>query len=58
VFVMTTGGAFAVVHRFAAGEGAYPLARLTVGLDNALYGTTYAGGKGNAGTIFKIVLIP
>jgi len=55
---MTTGGAFAVVHRFAAGEGAYPLARLTVGLDNALYGTTYAGGKGNAGTIFKIVLIP
>lgn len=44
---------FKVVHRFNWNDGANPLAGLTVDGSN-LYGTTSAGGKFGAGTIFEI----
>ena len=34
--------------------GAYSYAGLVLGTDGSLYGTTYQGGAGNAGTVFKI----
>jgi uncharacterized repeat protein (TIGR03803 family) len=49
------GGAFAVLHSFAAGsDGASPYAALIQGTDGYLYGTTANGGASGYGTIFKI----
>jgi uncharacterized repeat protein (TIGR03803 family) len=44
---------FSVVHRFNWSNGANPLAGLTVDGSN-LYGTTSAGGRFGAGTVFEI----
>ena len=49
------GSGFAVLKNFDApttGGGSY--ARLTQADDGVLYGTTYLGGNGNAGTVFKL----
>jgi uncharacterized repeat protein (TIGR03803 family) len=61
IFKITPQGAFVLVHTFSkmAGytnaDGSYPQAKLTLGHDGALYGTTVAGGtNGNYGTVFKI----
>ena len=56
VFRVTTNGTgFAILHHFvlAADEGEVPF-MLIQATDGALYGTTYAGGTGNRGTVFKI----
>jgi uncharacterized repeat protein (TIGR03803 family) len=44
-----------VVHSFGGGvDGAYPYASLIQAADGNLYGTTYAGGSNNSGTVFRI----
>jgi uncharacterized repeat protein (TIGR03803 family) len=52
------GSNHTVLHHFAGpdGDGSRPGAgaRLVVGLDGALYGTTYAGGQHDQGTVFRI----
>jgi uncharacterized repeat protein (TIGR03803 family) len=49
------GSNYTVLHHFgAAGDGASPQAGLVIGKDGALYGTTFAGGASNLGTIFKL----
>jgi uncharacterized repeat protein (TIGR03803 family) len=50
------GSGFEVMHIFAgvAGDGQNPKAGLIEGSDGALYGTTYYGGTGRAGTVFKL----
>jgi uncharacterized repeat protein (TIGR03803 family) len=46
---------FSVIYSFTGGgDGAIPQAALIQGSDGYLYGTTYAGGANNSGTIFKI----
>src|SRR5207247_7895781 len=55
VFRITTNGAFASLFSFAQTNGSDPTARMAVGTDGALYGTTYFGGtNGGLGTIFKL----
>ena len=45
-----------VVHAFTGGaDGSYPFAGLVLDATGNLYGTTYSGGTGNVGTVFKIV---
>jgi uncharacterized repeat protein (TIGR03803 family) len=48
---------YQVVRSFGApgsGDAATPLAWLTLGRDGAFYGTTFAGGTNNSGSVFKI----
>lgn len=56
VFKMTAAGAVTTLHAFGGGTGigAYPYAGLVQGSDGNFYGTAYAGGVSNYGTIFKI----
>jgi uncharacterized repeat protein (TIGR03803 family) len=68
VFEITTNGALTTVYTFSAenydasstgkadtnSDGANPTAALTLGSDGSFYGTTYAGGSGGSGTLFKV----
>jgi uncharacterized repeat protein (TIGR03803 family) len=51
---MTPGGSLTTLHSFQAAEGSGRQARLTLGPDKNLYGTSQDGGSSNLGTIFKI----
>jgi len=51
------GTGFMVMHSFTGApmmDGAFPTASLIQGSDGLLYGTTYAGGSANLGTIFQM----
>jgi len=56
--IATNGTGYTVIHQFAGspGDGAFPSFNgvLTEGADRALYGTTFAGGVSNLGTIFRL----
>ena len=63
VFKMTSAGVLTTLHSFAPvsgqvpytnSHGANPETGLVEGTDGAYYGTTYNGGTGGAGTIFRI----
>ncbi len=59
VFKVATNGVLTSLFSFSNTNGAYPYAGLTLGNDNAFYGTTFVGGNTNVyaqgwGTIFRI----
>ena len=68
VFAITTNGVLTTIYTFSAqnydssstgeantnSDGASPVAALTLGADGSFYGTTYAGGSGGSGTLFKV----
>jgi uncharacterized repeat protein (TIGR03803 family) len=45
---------FTTLVNFNGTDGATPLVSLVQGVDGNLYGTTWAGGANNGGTVFKI----
>jgi uncharacterized repeat protein (TIGR03803 family) len=45
---------FSVLYHFNGSDGSTPLGRLTLDAAGNLYGTTYLGGTGGFGTIFKL----
>jgi hypothetical protein len=48
-----------VLYSFSGGaDGAGPSARMTLGANGVLYGTTYAGGTNNVGTVFALTPPP
>ena len=47
---------YEVLKIFTDSEGISPVSGLIQGADGALYGTTYLGGNGNSGTVFKLSL--
>ena len=52
---VTTNGDLSVLHSFADGsDGGQPLASLLPGGDGYFYGTSYAGGAFNKGTVFQL----
>ncbi len=52
---VTTNGALSVRHAFANGsDGGQPLAGLLAAGDGNFYGTSYAGGAFNEGTVFQL----
>ncbi|HXC09678.1 MAG TPA: choice-of-anchor tandem repeat GloVer-containing protein, partial [Steroidobacteraceae bacterium] len=55
VFKVTPGGTETVLYSFAGGsDGEHPYAGVIQGSDGNFYGTTYQGGAGGYGTVFKI----
>ncbi|HMH27796.1 MAG TPA: choice-of-anchor tandem repeat GloVer-containing protein [Steroidobacteraceae bacterium] len=55
VFKITLSGTETVLYSFAGGsDGANPEAGLIQGSDGNFYGTTFQGGAGGLGTVFKI----
>ncbi|MGB8734094.1 MAG: choice-of-anchor tandem repeat GloVer-containing protein [Candidatus Sulfotelmatobacter sp.] len=58
VFEMTPSGMLTTLHDFCSlpdcTDGAVPFDALVQGADGNFYGTTWAGGAANAGTIFQI----
>jgi uncharacterized repeat protein (TIGR03803 family) len=56
IFKMTTAGKVTGLHVFAGypSDGSQPVGGLAQANDGTIYGTTFAGGTQNAGTIFKI----
>ncbi len=51
----TNGNDYRVLHSFTGTpDGANPWAGLVQGQDGVLYGTTWGGGSGSVGTVFKI----
>ena len=57
VFKVTPGGIETVLYSFAGGsDGEHPYAAVIQGSDGNLYGTTYQGGTGGYGTVFKLTL--
>jgi len=55
VFAIAAGGTETVLYSFGSGtDGAEPLGGLLADKAGNLYGTTFAGGTRNAGTIFEI----
>ena len=55
VFKITPAGAETVLYSFtnAGVDGGYPQAGLIQGSDGNLYGTTFFGGTGSVGTVFR-----
>jgi uncharacterized repeat protein (TIGR03803 family) len=57
VFEITPGGRLTTLHSFDLGDGGYqPVGGLLQATDGSFYGTTWAGGTGDLGTVFKLDL--
>jgi uncharacterized repeat protein (TIGR03803 family) len=58
VFKITAGGKLTTLYNFCqqanCADGAYPIAGLVQTTSGNIYGTTYGGGAGGKGTVFKI----
>ena len=56
VFRITSSGTISTLHSFTGtgSDGSNPYAGLLQGTDGSFYGTTYAGGSSNLGTVFEI----
>ncbi|MBI4659958.1 MAG: hypothetical protein HY735_14045 [Verrucomicrobia bacterium] len=54
--IQPDGTGFTVLKSFASIDGAFPFGALMQGTDGALYGTTFAGGGSDEGTVFRIIL--
>ncbi|HEY6619635.1 MAG TPA: choice-of-anchor tandem repeat GloVer-containing protein [Steroidobacteraceae bacterium] len=55
VFKVTPGGTETVLYSFAGGnDGEHPYADVIQGSDGNFYGTTYQGGTGGYGTVFRL----
>ena len=46
------------LYSFAGSDGAQPYAGLVQGSDGNFYGTTYGGGAHDAGTVFRLGVVP
>jgi uncharacterized repeat protein (TIGR03803 family) len=54
VFAVSKAGAYRQLHAFGWIDGTNPFGALVVGSDGGLYGTTFAGGLGGGGVVFRI----
>jgi uncharacterized repeat protein (TIGR03803 family) len=54
IFRLSPNGALGTLYALNFGDGHYPAAGLVEGSDGNFYGTTYAGGASDNGTVFRI----
>ena len=54
VFKLGTDGTYTILHTFTGSDGRYPADGLIINRKGQLFGTTYQGGKNDAGVVFKI----
>ena len=54
IFQVTPAGDYTKLYAFTNSDGANPYAGLIQGSDGNLYGTTYAGGQNDLGTVFRV----
>ncbi len=52
--ISSSGAGFASLHSFDGTNGANPYSGAIFGLDGNFYGTTYAGGASNLGTVYRL----
>jgi uncharacterized repeat protein (TIGR03803 family) len=59
VFKFSTNWVFTSLYSFTGtNDGANPQAELVQGSDGSFYGTTQFGGTNNAGTVFRLTIVP
>ncbi len=59
VFKISTNGVLTSLYSFDVGNGSDgPWAGLVQGRDGSFYGTTYGGGTGGSGSIFRLTIVP
>lgn len=58
MFRISSNGALTTLYSFGLIDGANPFAGLVQGSDGNFYGTTISGGRGGAGTIFRLTVVP
>ena len=59
VFKISAGGALASLYSFTGtNDGARPDAGLAQASDGSFYGTTFQGDQNNAGTVFRLTVVP
>jgi uncharacterized repeat protein (TIGR03803 family) len=59
VFGIDSNGALTTLYSFTSGnDGGYPLTTLVQGSDGNFYGTTSGGGENQAGTVFRLTIVP
>ena len=58
IFRITPGGVLSTLNIFDGVSGATPVAGLAQGNDGNFYGTTFEGGSGSGGTVFRMVEPP
>jgi uncharacterized repeat protein (TIGR03803 family) len=59
LFKISANGVLTTLYSFTGGkDGAYPYAPLVQGSDGNFYGTTYGGGVGGVGTVFRLAVVP
>ena len=49
-----SGWVYSKLYGFSGSDGEFPIAKLAIGRDGSLYGTTTAGGKGGSGVAFNL----
>ena len=58
VFEMSTNGALTSLYTFTGdNDGGHPEAGLVQASDGSFYGTTFSGGQGSAGTVFRLTIV-
>ena len=58
IFRITPEGRLTTLYSFNGTDGASPVAGLVPGNDGNFYGTTFEGGPGDGGTLFRLVKCP
>lgn len=58
LFRVTPAGTLTTLALFTGANGSCPLSRLTPAGDGNFYGTTFQGGSGDGGTVFRLVAPP
>jgi uncharacterized repeat protein (TIGR03803 family) len=58
LFKISTNGALTTLYAVSGNDGAGPAGTLVQGSDGNFYGTTFWGGGGGVGTVFRLTIVP